>query len=65
MKTIKIGKHVKIVRYPWNFGLGISIRKLYAGWKVLNIDLGPLTIYVDFRTSKKSKYQTIRKDGEI
>lgn len=59
---MKIGKHVKIVRRPWGFGLGINIHKLYTGWKLLHIDLGPLTIFIGFHKSKKSKYQTIKKE---
>lgn len=62
MKTIKIGKHVKIFRCPWRFGFGISMLKLYPGCKSLHINLGPLTMSIDFYTSKKSKYQTIKKE---
>lgn len=65
IKTIKIGKHVKIVRYPWTFGLGITIEKFYQKQRVLRIVFGPLTIFIDFDyfyVPKKSKYQTIRKE---
>jgi hypothetical protein len=65
MNIIKIGKHVRIIRYPWRFGLGINIKKIYAGRTSFCIDLGSWTMSIDFYTSKKSKYQTIRKDGEI
>lgn len=62
MKVIKIGKHVKIFRCPWMFGFGISMQKLYGEWRSLHIDLGLLTISIDFYASKKSKYQTIKKE---
>lgn len=48
IKVIKIGKHVKIFRYPWRFGFGISIQKFYGEWNSLYIDLGLLTISIEF-----------------
>ena len=48
MKIIKIGKHVKIFRCPWMFGFGISIQKFYGEWNSLHIDLGLLTISIEF-----------------
>lgn len=62
MNIIKIGKRVRIIRCPWRFGLGINMKKICARRKSFCIDLGFWTMSIDFYTSKKSKYQTIKKE---
>lgn len=61
-RKIKIGKCVEIIRYPWTFGFGVSLQKPYPKWKLLRIEIGFWSILVNFHSSIKQKYQTVRKD---